>query len=70
MNNLQNSLSLEQEFNHRLFAERIKELSEEQAKQLLVQMHKQMLYKENIYKELILNQERDIVDSLFGVAEK
>lgn len=69
MNNLQNSLSLEQEFNHRVFAERVQHLSEEQAKDLLTQMHKQMLYKDNIYKELIINQEKDIVDSLFGVSK-
>lgn len=70
MNNLQNSLSLEQEFNHRVFAERAQHLSEDQAKELLIQMHKQMLYKDNIYKELILSQEKDIVDSLFGVSPK
>lgn len=66
MNNLNDTLSMEQEFNHRVFSERVKQLSREQAQDLLVQMHKQMLYKDNIYKELILGQERDIVDALFG----
>ncbi|MGF1591608.1 MAG: hypothetical protein ACFCU7_20665 [Pleurocapsa sp.] len=39
--------------------------SVEEAQDLLVQLHEQMLYKDNIYKQLILSQERDIVDSLF-----
>lgn len=61
-----NSLSLEQEFNHRVFSEQVKQLSREQAQILLVEMHEQMLHKDNLYKELILGQERDIVDILFG----
>ena len=69
MDKLQNSLSMEQEFNHRVFATRVQELSREEAQNLLVQMHKQMLYKDNIYKELILGQEKDIVDALFGVRQ-
>lgn len=68
MDKLEKSLSMEQEFNHRVFAERAKQLSREEAIALLVQMHKQSLYKDNIYKELLLNQEKDIVDALFGVA--
>ena len=69
MDRLENSLSLEQEFNHRSFSERVKQLSREEAQDLLVQMHKHMLYKDNMYKELFLSQERDIVDSLFGVRQ-
>lgn len=60
-------LSMEQEFNHRVFASRVKELSREEAQDLLTQLHEQMLHKDNIYKQLILSQEKDIVDSLFGV---
>ncbi len=67
MDKLENSLSMEQEFSHRVFAERVQQLSREEAQDLLVQMHKHMLYKDNLYKELILSQEKDIVDSLFGV---
>ena len=70
MSNLENSLSLEQEFNHRAFCDRVQQLSREEAQQLLAYLHKQMLYKDNIYKELILSQEKDIVDSLFGVDAK
>jgi hypothetical protein len=67
MDRLENSLSMEQEFNHKIFSDRVKELSREEAQELLVQMHKQMLYKDNVYKELFLSQERDIIDALFGV---
>ena len=69
MERLENSLSLEQELNHRVFSDRVQQLSREDAQELLVQMHKQMLYKDNIYKELFLNQEKDIVDALFGVTK-
>ena len=67
MDRLENKLSVEQEFNHRVFANRVKELSREESQDLLIQLHEQMLHKDNIYKQLILNQEKDIVDSLFGV---
>ncbi|MGL5078291.1 MAG: NblA/ycf18 family protein [Waterburya sp.] len=67
MDRLENSLSIEQEFNHKIFSDRVQELSRDEAQELLVLMHKQMLYKDNIYKELFLSQEKDIVDSLFGV---
>ncbi len=69
MNNLKNTLSLEQEFSHRSFSDRVKQLSHEEATELLIEMHKQMLYKDNVYKELILNQEKDIVDMLFGAGK-
>lgn len=69
MDRLNNSLSIEQELNHRIFADRVKELGREEAQELLLQMHKQMLYKDNIYKELILSQEKDIVDMLFGATK-
>jgi hypothetical protein len=66
MDRLENSLSIEQEFNHKIFSDRVQELSREEAQELLVQMHKQMLYKDNVYKELFLSQERDIIDALLG----
>ena len=69
MESLDNSLSLEQEFNHRSFSDRVKQLNREEAQELLIQMHKQMLYKDNIYKELILSQEKDIIDMLFGATK-
>lgn len=66
MDRLENKLSVEQEFNHRIFADRVRELSREESQDLLIQLHEQMLHKDNIYKQLILSQEKDIVDSLFG----
>lgn len=69
MDRLKNSLSVEQELNHRIFSDRVQHLTREEAQELLIQMHKQTLYKDNIYKELILNQEKDIVDMLFGATK-
>ncbi|VEP13886.1 Phycobilisome degradation protein nblA [Hyella patelloides LEGE 07179] len=66
MDRLENSLSMEQEFNHRTFSDCVQQLSHEEAQYLLVQMHKQMMFKDNLYKELFLSQEKDLVDSLFG----
>ena len=69
MDGLKNSLSIEQELNHRVFSDRVKQLSHREAQELLIEMHMQTMVKENLYKELFVNQERDIVDMLFG-AEK
>ncbi len=66
MDRLENSLSMEQELNHRIFSDRVSQLNQSEAQELLVQMHKQMMIKENLYKELFISQEKDIVDSLFG----
>lgn len=69
MDRLENTLSMEQELNHRIFSDRVQQLSQSEAQELLVQMHKHMIYKENIYKEMFLNQEKDIVNSLFGAGK-
>ncbi|MEO0837266.1 MAG: NblA/ycf18 family protein, partial [Cyanobacteria bacterium J06642_3] len=66
MDRLENNLTMEQELNHRIFSDRVQHLSRVEAQDLLVMMHKQMMFKENLYKELFLNQEKDIVNSLFG----
>ena len=66
MDNLEPNLSIEQELTHRVFSDRVQHLTREEAQELLVQMHQQMMLKENLYKELFLSQEKDIVDSLFG----
>lgn len=66
MNRSENSLSVEQEFNHRVFAGQVAQLTREEAQELLVQMYQQMILKENLYKELFLSQEKDLVDSWFG----
>lgn len=66
MDSLNNSLSLEQQLNHRIFSDRVESLSRAEAQELLIQMHKQMMFKDNLYKELFLSQEKDIVETLFG----
>ncbi|MGV2827776.1 NblA/ycf18 family protein [Myxosarcina sp. GI1(2024)] len=66
MDRQESQLTMEQQFNHRLFGDSVRHLSKEEAHELLIQMHEQMLIKENIYRELFLSQEKDIVDSLFG----
>jgi|GEM_PF-409094 len=69
MDKLQNSLSIEQKLSQRIFSDRVQLLSHQETQDLLVEMHRQMMIKENLYKELFVSQERDIVDVLFG-AEK
>lgn len=66
MDSLEKALSIEQKFSHRLFADCVKDLTQEQAQELAIQLHKQMMYKDNLYKEIILSQERDLVNSLFA----
>ena len=63
---LKESLSMEQELSHRVFCDRAKQLSREQAQELLMEMHQHMLFKDNLYRDLFLSQEKEIVDSLFG----
>ena len=70
MDRLEENLSVEQKFNHRVFSDRVKQLTREEAQELLIQMHKQMLFKDNLYRELFVSQEKDIVDALFGVKKK
>lgn len=69
MDKLQNSLSIEQELSHRIFSDRVKQLSHQETQDLLVEMHRQSMIKENLYQELFKSQERDIVDVLFGVGK-
>lgn len=68
MDSLEKALSIEQKFSHRLFADCVKDLSQEQAQELAIQLHKQMMYKDNLYKEIFMAQERDVVDALFGAS--
>ena len=67
MDSLNNSLSIEQKLNHRIFSDRVNNLSHAEAQELLIQMHKQMMFKDNLYKQLFLSQEKDIVDTLLEV---
>ena len=52
MNLESNQLSLEQEFMHQVFATKVKDLSYEETRELLIKFHKQMLYKDNFYRKL------------------
>jgi hypothetical protein len=52
MNFESNQLSLEQEFMHQVFTTKIKDLSSEETKELLIKFHKQMLFKDNFYRQL------------------
>jgi hypothetical protein len=52
MNN-QNKLSLEQEFSLRKIADQAKDLSRQQAQELIIELQRQMMIKDNLYKQLI-----------------
>jgi hypothetical protein len=46
-------LSMEQEFSLRAFADQVQKLSREQAQELLIELNKQMMLRDNLYKELL-----------------
>lgn len=46
-------LSLEQEFNQRLFVDQVEQMSHEQAQEFLVYLHKEMMVRENLYREIL-----------------
>lgn len=46
-------LSLEQEFNQRMFADQVQHMSHEQSQEFLVQLHKEMMVRENLYREIL-----------------
>lgn len=52
MNLESNQLSLEQKFMHQVFATKVKDLSFEETKELLIKFHKQMLFKDNFDRQL------------------
>lgn len=47
------NLSLEQEFNLKVFAEQVQKLTPEQAKEFLVELNRQMMIKDNLYRDLL-----------------
>ena len=49
----QNQLSLEQEFTLKRIAHQTKALSQQQASELIVELQRQMMIKDNLYKKLI-----------------
>jgi acyl-CoA-binding protein len=48
--------SLEQQFNLRAFSEQVKGLSHEQAQDYLVDLYRQMIVKESLYKQIMKQQ--------------
>lgn len=63
MNLESNQLSLEQEFMHQVFTTKVRDLSYEETKELLIKFHEQMLFKDNFYRQLSC-QGKKIVDRL------
>ncbi|MEL6440481.1 MAG: NblA/ycf18 family protein [Cyanobacteria bacterium J06621_8] len=51
--NYSEQLSLEQEFELRMFADLLKTLSPEQAKGLTLELYRRMMLKDNLYGELL-----------------
>ncbi|MEO0970976.1 MAG: NblA/ycf18 family protein [Cyanobacteria bacterium J06639_18] len=52
MNNSE-QLSLEQEFHLRMFADQVRTLSPEQMQDLSIELYRQMIHKDNLYRELL-----------------
>lgn len=51
--NPQTQLTLEQEFNLRSFADQVNHMSREQAQEFLVNLYRQMMMKETMYKQFL-----------------
>jgi hypothetical protein len=47
------NLTLEQEFNQRIFADRVQHLSRQEAQEMLIILHEHMMLKDNVYKALL-----------------
>ncbi|MBE9209888.1 NblA/ycf18 family protein [Nostoc sp. LEGE 06077] len=60
------NLSLEQEFSLRSFADQVQQMSREQAQELLLVLHQQMIIQETTYKELLKHQWELNADPIFG----
>ncbi len=51
--NYPEQLSLEQEFDFRKFADQVRTLSSEQAQDLSLELYRQMMIKDNLYREIL-----------------
>ena len=49
------SLSLEQQFKLQVLTEQVKSLSQEQAQEYLIEVFRQMMVKDNLFKQLLKN---------------
>jgi Phycobilisome degradation protein nblA len=59
------ALSLEQEFMMRSFAEQVKLMSQEQAKEYLLVLYKQMMVQETTYRQLLKQEWKLNLDTAF-----
>jgi acyl-CoA-binding protein len=48
-----NQLTMEQQFKLRMFEDQVKGLSQEQAQEYLIELFRQMMVKDNLFKNLI-----------------
>ncbi len=55
MMELQLELSLEQEFNLKLYQDQVKSLSQEQAQEFLLEVLRQLMVKDNVIRSLLKN---------------
>ena len=60
------TLSLEQEFSLRTFADQVQQMSREQAQEFLLMLYKQMIIREATYQELLKHQWELDSDSILG----
>ncbi|MEH1812393.1 MAG: NblA/ycf18 family protein [Nostoc sp.] len=60
------TLSLEQEFSLRTFADQVEQMSREQAQEFLLMFYKQMIIRETTYQELLKHQWELDSDSILG----
>ncbi|WP_448265896.1 NblA/ycf18 family protein [Nostoc sp. DSM 114159] len=60
------TLSLEQEFRLRTFADVVQQMSREQAQEFLLMLYKQMIIRETTYQELLKHQWQLDSDSILG----
>lgn len=51
--NCQNNLSLEQEFSLKKISKQAQALSRQEAQELIVELQRQMMIKDNLYKQMI-----------------
>ncbi|WP_373526405.1 NblA/ycf18 family protein [Nostoc sp.] len=60
------TLSLEQEFSLRTFADQVQQMSREQAQEFLLMLYKQMIIRETTYRELLKHEWELDSDPIFG----
>lgn len=51
--NQDHKLSLEQEFNLKMFADQVQHMSREQAQEFLVKLYRNMVVRDNLYRDIL-----------------